>query len=329
MSEGKYKLLFGGSTEEEVLIGSLEKGNAVIKGKAIKGKFKKGNCVFANKTQAWGRRGIKSAEGKVSFPAQRMEVSNKDYAGHIEWLPWGDEKGYMIEARYEPSCGTLDYQFQTTRLGLPTLANDLEHNYLEFPSGHQEFDIESNPVLVEFLKIHHINEDSLSKNPNSEHPLTLYKEVKEFNTKEFAAREADHSFDAMKIVKEANSFEKLKVLKIILSRVTEITYNTAEENSLYDSLLLYSSRQSEKFISCMDQYKVEVSKLIELAKAYNAFDTTVNGTLVVLKPEKNILLDGIDAKGEDMLTYLFENRLEPNVFEAIEKLNLYSQKFKK
>jgi len=48
----------------------------------------------------------------------------------------------------------------------------------------------------------------------------------------------------------------------------------------------------------------------------------------MIKPKKEILLQDVPAKGEDMLQWMFDNCLDPVVFEAIEKLTLISQKFK-
>lgn len=328
MASTKYKLMFGGNPDNEVSLGFLEKGNAVIKGPETKTKFRKGNVVFPNRTEGWGQRLVKGKDGKDAPAAERIDASHKEYNGKIKWMKWGDEGGYPIEARYKAGSSSLDYQYQITRLGMKKMEEDLENNYLQYASGYQEFDLESDGILCEFLRIYFLNEDSESKNPNSENSLFMFKEVKEFNSQEYAAKEVDLSFDAVKYVKEANSMEKLKVFKMVLSKITDITYNVAEENSLYESLILYASKQSKKFLDAVEQYKKQVSELIELGKAYDAIDCTLDGTIVVLIPKKEILIEDVDAKGENMLQWLFDNCLEPRVFEAIEKLNLYSQKFK-
>ncbi len=324
----KYKLMFGGSPDNEVILGSLEKGSATIKGKEHRTKFRKGNCVFPNRTEGWGRRVLTDKEGKELPTKERIDASHKDYNGKIEWLKWNDPKGYPIEARYKPNSSSLDYQYQITKLGMKTLENDLENNYLQYPSGYQEFDLESNGQLCEFLRIYFLNEDSVSKSPDNESSFFMFKEVKTFDTKEFAAKEVDNVFEAVKLVKEANSFAKLKVLKDVLASVTEITYDLSKENSLYESLVLYAGKQPKEFTAAIQKYKGEVSQLIEKGKAYNAFDLTLNGTIVVTQPKKEILFEGIDAKGNDMLQWFYENCMEPEVFEAVSKLNLYSQKFK-
>lgn len=331
MASTKYKLMFGGNADNEVSLGFLEKGNAVIKGPETKTKFRKGNVVFPNRTEGWGRRMLQKKVGeKITYVQadERIDSSHKDYTGKIEWMPWGKEGGYPIEARYKAGSSTLDYQYQITRLGMKKMEDDLENNYLQYASGYQEFDLESDGILCEFLRIYFLNEDSECKNPNSENSLFMFREVKEFNSQEYAAKEVDLAFDAVKYVKEANSIEKLKIFKIVLSKVTDIAYDVAVENSLYENLVLFASKQPKKFIEAVDQYKAQVSELIEKGRAYNAFDCTLNGTIVILQPKTETLIDDVDAKGEDMLQWLFENCLEPRVFEAIEKLNLYSQKFK-
>ncbi|HLA59531.1 MAG TPA: hypothetical protein VK622_12245 [Puia sp.] len=332
MSSEKYKLMFGGTPDNEVILGNLEKGSAVIKGKSHRTKFRKGNCVFPNRTEGYGRRliQVKDAKGSTTTvaPEERIDASHKDYYGKVEWLPWNAPGGYPIEARLKTSCSSLDYQYQVNRLGLKRMEDDLDGNYLQYASGYQEFDVKTEGMVVEFLKIYFMNEDAVSKNPDSDSGFSMFKEVKEFNSKEYAAREVDATFDAVKIVKDASSFEKLKVLKTVLSRVTEITYNVAEENSLYDALILYASKQPKKLLEAVQEYKMEVSKLIEKGKAFNAFDLTVNGTIAVTQPKKEVLMTEAAGKDEEMLQWLFESCMEPEIFDAISKLNVYSQKFK-
>src|SRR5574337_627059 len=115
----KYKVLFGVSAEEDVLIGRLEPGNATTKGTVLKGKFRKGNYIFPNKTKAWG---VRLIDGKVPADKKgntmRIEVTQPEYKGEVLWLEWGDPKGYMIESRYEEGTASLDYQYQINRLKL-------------------------------------------------------------------------------------------------------------------------------------------------------------------------------------------------------------------
>lgn len=322
----KYKILMGGAENAEVIVGFVEKGNATPKGNHVKQPFKKGNCIFPNRTESWGRRLIKGEVPKTkSGEPARVEPNNLDYTGQLEWLPYGDINGYMIEARYKAGCSSLDYQYQL-RVGYPTYANDLEHNYVEFPSGMNEFDYDIDPILIDFLKIHHGNRDSKSKNPNSE--LDMYREVRVFDTKEQEVKEIDAEFDAVSIVKQANNFEKLDVLKIILSGVEQITFNPAKESSLYDNIVLFAKQRPVEFLSAINGYKRNVSELVELSKSYEVFDLTTDNAVVILKPKKEVLIEEAKVKGEDIPQWLFDNCLEPVVYKALEKLSTYSKKFK-
>lgn len=324
----KYKVLMGGAeaATTEVTVGFLEKGNATPKGKHVKQPFKKGNCIFPNRTEAWGRRLMKGEVPKTKQGQNgRVEPNNLDYTGEVEWMPYGTEGGYMIIARYKNGCSTLDYQYQL-RVGYPAYEKDEEHNYVEFPSGLNEFEYEIDPVLIEFLKIHHGNRDSKSKNPNSE--LDMYREVRVFDTKEQEVKEIDSEFDAVSIVKSANSFEKLDVLKMILSGVEVISYNPSKESSLYDNLVLFAKQRSVEFLSAINGYKKNVSELVELCKSFEVFDLTTDNTVVILKPKKEVLIEEVKVKGEDIPQWMFDNCLEPVVYKALEKLMTYSKKFK-
>lgn len=324
----KYKVLMGGAEagNTEVTVGFVEKGNATPKGKHVKQPFKKGNCIFPNRTEAWGRRLIKGEVPKTKGgTAGRVEPNNVDYIGEVEWLPYGTEGGYMIIARYKNGCSTLDYQYQL-RVGYAPYDKDEENNYVEFPAGMNEFEYEIDPILIEFLKIHHGNRDSKSKNPNSE--LDMYREVRVFDTKEQEVKEIDAEWEAVKIVKEANSFEKLDVLKKILGGVEAISYNPAKESSLYDNLVLFAKQRSEEFLSAINGYKKNISELVELSKSYEVFDLTTDKKVVLLKPKKEVLIDEADVKGENIPQWMYDNCLEPVVYNALERLMTYSKQFK-
>lgn len=316
----------GGNDSEEVTVGFVEKGNSTPKGKHVRVPFRKGNIVFPNRTESWGRRLIKGKVPETKMGTlQRVEPNNPDYTGEVEFLPYGDKNGYSIEARYKKGCSTLDYQYQL-RVGYPSYFNDLEHNYIEFPSGVNEFEYDIDPVLISFLKIHHENQNSESKNPNSEG--NMFREVKVFDTKERDVKEIDNEFEAVSIVKQASSFEKLDVLKTILSAVKEIEYNPEKEGSLYDNIVIFARQRSVDFLSAINGYKRNVSQIIELGKSYEVFDLTTDNMVVILKPQKEVLIEEVKVKGEDIPQWLFDNCLDPVVYKAIEKLSTYSKKFK-
>jgi len=352
MGKDNFKVMFGGgrgaqTVDEDAEFGYIQPSNIQInlagvenpKGQSIigtnpkdtttKAKIRRGNVIFPNPIMGWGRRLIRNSKGEIITPKESIDVTNREYHGDIDWLKWGDHNGHAIEARYIRNSTSLDYQYQVTRQGLKSKDVDEENNYLIYPSGLKEFNYDTEELLIQHLKIHQNNESSEYRNPDSAFPVSMFREVKSFNVQDVQVKEIDFRFDAGKLIREANSFEKLKVLKSVLERSrSEIVYDETKENDLYETLILYAESSPKQVINTVRDFKADVSKLIELGRAYNAFDCTLNGTIWMTNPSKELLIEDVDAKGDDMLQWLFDNCLEPRVFNAIEKLNLYSQKFK-
>lgn len=323
MTEEKAYKISVGNRENKAMVGYLEmgQGNTISKGQLLPSQGIGGFIIFPNRTISWGRRLLK---GKV--PDRRIQATDVDYAGEIEWMKWGAEGGYPIIARLKHGCSTLDYDYQITQLQLPKFKEDDEDCYLQLPYGENSIFYDTEEVKAEFLRIHHENQDSISKSPNAEGGL--YKEVKVFDTTKQEVKEMDAMFESVKIIKEANSFAKLKVLQSIVSSKRVIKHDISDEGSLYDLLILYAKESPDEFIGCVETYKQKVSEIFSKAESYNALDLTKDGDLVVLQPKKELLFSDIPAKGKNMIDWMFKNCLTPEVHEAINKLIHLSAKFK-
>lgn len=330
MAQDKYKIFAGGknsnadgSDTSEVLVGFLEKGSSITKGQTAKAHWKRGDCVFPNMSQAWGARVVKAGV----IPEKRVQVSDPSYHGEVMWLPYGHEKGYMIDVRYKRASSSLDYQFQILKGGLPPYEKDVENNYIKIFSGLNEYDFSTEKTFIEFLQISHMNENSGSKMPSAEG--AMYREVKTFDTKKQQVKEIDLAWECVAVVKDCKTFEDMVALKNILSSVVELTFDAGDETGLYDALTLFAKNKSTEFVKAIQSYDKNVSELIEKGKAYDVFDVSKAGVISITQPEKAILFDGIEgAKGEEMLSWLFDHRMEHQVFSVIEKLNIYSKNFK-
>lgn len=298
--------------------------NSVLDGPVQKGQPITGQVMFPNYIQAWGRRVVK---GKERADGYRVEISDKDYVGEVEWLTYGDEKGYVIYARYVKGQASLDYQYQVTRLGLYTIENERNVAYLQLPTGENDVFPSNDLAWATFIQIHYMNIDSLCRNPEA--TTWMYKMVKKLDVKSLEAKRLDSGFEAMKIVKEAaGSFRELEILKIILEKRGKIEWNGADENDLYDSLIIYAQMEFKSFHESVNDYKRNISELLSLCESYEAIDTSANGMVVVLKPKKEMLIEEVPVKGKDLYDWLLANSMKPTVYDALEKLTQISKTFK-
>ena len=319
--EAPFKIFVGNPNAPTTIFrGNIEKGKTTIKsGEAMtEWDFVGGDESFPNYWEGWGRRVINGVAPGPGKPP--IEANDPAYKGEIEFLDAKDPNGTIIYCRYVKGQSTLDYQYQINRLNIIPKEKDEENLMIVLPRGEHEIDPAKDKAYALALKVHPMNADSKTK--TNRYTNSMYKEVvlMESQKKEVKAIQID--WEAKKIVNEsADTFLKLKVLHTILSAKKEITYNKADENDLYDTLMLFANQSPQDVIDLVLKYKEDTTSIIEKTKSFNAFDTATNGTLKVGLIKKEVLLEDIDAKGEDMIQYLFDTCMEHKTFEAINRLH--------
>lgn len=324
-----FKIFVGDSKVNKVMVGFPEKGMATIKDgtTVLEQEYNGGDVTFPNFWEAWGRRVI---DGKPDEKGIPIEVTNPKYTGEIEFLDNKDPRGQIIYCRYVKGQNSLDYDYQTIRLGLVKKELDEQNLLLVISRGEHKIDPARDRAYALTMKVHPMNANSRYK--TNRYTANLYKEVNVYETQQSSVKALDIDFEAKRYVKDSSSsFAKLKVLHTILSEGKEIAYDKSDETSLYDALMLFANSNPEEVIRLVNKYKMETTEVIEIAKSENAFDTAKNGELKVGKIKKEVLLSNIDSryKGDDMIQYLFDNCFEPKVFDAINKLHeLKTKNFK-
>ncbi len=152
--------------------------------------------------------------------------------------------------------------------------------------------------------------------------------VKTLDPSKTEAKIIDAAWDAVSIVKScADSFSKLNILKTVVEKRAVLQYDKADETSVYDALILYANTKPDEFKASVDDYKRNVSEVLSMAESFEVIDMKEKG-LVLLKPTKEILIPKIPVKGREMIDWLFERCFNPDVHEAIEKINQIVSKFK-
>lgn len=323
--EDDFRIFVGRERGTDALLGYLEKGNSIIKGKAEKAQPIGGMAMFPNYFQAWGRRVI-NGEIPKSCKDGRVPITHPEYTGQVEWLKNDDPKGYVIWVRYMVGQATLDYQYQITSLGLPKINEVEENDYLTLPFGETTVFYSKDPAWATLLQIHYMNDDSLAKMPGAEG--SMFKIIKEYNSSEQQVKLIDAEFEALKVVKSATNFDDLLVIKNIMSRKTEITYKESDETTLYDALAIYAKTKPNDFLECIQEYDKSSSEILSLCESFEAIDNNTKGFVVLLKPKKEVLITNENVKKGKVYEWMYDHRYEKEVSEALDKINIISQQFK-
>lgn len=318
----KYRIHAGRKREgSNAVAGFLEKGrNDIIKGNTSPVSIQVGVLGIPNGTQAWGVRLNK----KGAIPDRILRVDDDEYQGEIKWLKWGDKKGTMIRARYIPGYQTIDKDYQDTKLGVKVIDGFLEGgdpiSLITFSHGYNTYDEDEHKGLVEMLKIHHHNDKSISCNPEADG--WMFTEVTEDDNTDQDSKLIDTKSDCLLIVKaSANKPESVRNLFEIVKDINKSdNLNKDDASELYKWLQNQADQAPQDFSNKINKYKTNVSSVIEKALSYKLFDLTKDGHIAAGTNKKELLLSDVPEKGEKMLDWIFENCLEPEVYEAVNSL---------
>ena len=316
-----FKIFVGDPSIIKMFYGYPEKGMAHLKNGTQLGEmeYTGGVDAFPNYWEAWGRRII---NGKINEDGTQVEVTQKDYVGEIEFLEKGNKLGYPIYCRYLRGQSTLDYQYQTTRLQLAKKEVDEENMMINLDRGEHNIIPQRDMAYALAIKIHPMNANSPFSASNFAN--TIYKEVDVFESTKTEVKFIDNQFEAVKIIKDhSKNFAALKAVHTVLSAEKEIKYDASDENSLYNSLMIFANETPEEVLRLVARHKERVSSLIDKFISYKAFDTTTKGKIGM---GKTLLLDNVEGKGDDMLQQIFERCLEPEILEALNKMHDYASK---
>jgi hypothetical protein len=320
-SQIKTFKIFAGPERGSALVGFLQRGDRTrlsTDTEAIEVNNFDGNVLFPNLFNAWGRR---IAEGKDGV---NCDANDSNYKGEIEFLSWGDEKGNLIQCRYMAGHKTLDYNYQVQRLGLPkhNTSEGAPHNWIVIPMGENEI-TPNDPAYSALIKIHPMNKDSICRSPNVH--VYQWHEVKEMDAVKEKVTDIDFEWDAINIVKSsASSGKKMNILFDLIGGDSVIVYDKSDEGSKFEGMKVYAKENPKKVLDAVNQFKQDVQSSISKAESFEAFDLSVKGVIKVKKNDsKVVLISDVPASGKNMLQWLYENCMEPNVFAAYGKLKSY------
>lgn len=324
--EKPFKISVGNATPKKITFGYPEKGMTTLKsGEAIiEAEYVGGQVIFPNMWKAHGRR--------VNKDGKPCDVTDPSYLGTIEFMTPDNMEGSLIECRYLSGYGSLDYQYQITR-GMQLKKEEEKGNLpFEFEKGVHEINPAKDAMYALALWVHPYNADSQFK--KDEYNTSLFSVVNELEVDKLKVESIDLEFNSIKTVKDASDdINKLKLIHRIVSKGGSIPYDNTNENSLYTALVQFAKTDAIEFSKRMTEYEEEVNYLISIGKSNKIFDTTKNGEIYFGDDiKKKLLIDEIpsDYKGENMLQYIFEERLNPKVSKVIDNLrDFVNKKYKK
>lgn len=331
MSNDKYVIVAGYDDRPEFLEAqTIEKGSgqtSVIGEKRLY-ELSPADCGIPNRTECWGRRVI---DGKPRSSGKPINVTDNDYKGEIEIMPWGVKEGYPIILRYLRGYQTNDLHYQDLVLHADkNISTDDETSgdiyFLRLLSGENVFDKDADPFLKQILKAHAYNKNSNSKNPSRSSFMFWEKDEAKDESKE--AKTISAKFEALTIVNDAssdNSGAKLKNLYFLLGEQAE---TGLKDERLFAYLSKFADTMPEVLLREINAYKLSVSQAYEKAKSYKLIDLTRDGFIALGDVNKEIVGEKIPGKGEDMMEWVHANILDEKAFHVAFKLIQITDKIK-
>jgi hypothetical protein len=320
MSE-KYHIVVGGTRPKTIKVGTVLKntGSTIIneKGETL---AKRGEVIFPNKCKIWAARTI---GGKI--PENMVDITDASYKGQIQGLKWGDPKGTLIEVRYIKGLPSLDVLYQEVKLGFKvdeSKESSAEAFFLQLPNGENDFNETTDALLIQHLKWHSYNLQSVSKDPSFFTTMFYEKSFEQEETMNSLI--IDYKFEAGKILREAvEGAESIEKCKNLFRIVQSITDEEPEETKMYSYLKIIADKKPSEFLKAIDDYKVKISDTYEKVKIFEVADWSVDGILAASDKKgkkKEVILSDMPTKGEGIFDYMIANFTEPKVFEASYKL---------
>lgn len=296
-------------------IGTLEKGTgqSIINGEVAQILNARQNVGIPNYTEAWGVRLDKDGQ----IPEVPLPVRDPKYTGQIKEMKWGTPGGYIIECRYLKGYNTIDLQYQNLVLNAgekfkedTEAAGDVA--YLNFQSGDNFYDPETQPYLVQMLRVHMWNESSTARNPESR---TFFLREKDFEEESMKSEiQFDSKREALNIVADAASDNTNEQLLNLLNVVGSISPETPKEMNTYRYLQTLADAQPEPFLRTVKEYKRTLSDAFEYMKSEKKIDLSKEDTIVFWEDKDKSTFEGMKGKKGSQVQHVLENFLEPKVW---------------
>lgn len=331
---GEYAILVGHERPPVITGGFLEKGSGqTIVNKEQLFANKRGDVGIPNRSESWG---VRLINGEVprdqNGNVRKISVTDPDYKGEVKWLKRGDKDGSMIITRYLKGYQSIDQMYQDIVLNAKNNINENDESaadafYVRLPTGLNVFKTEeTDPYLIEFLKVQDYNGSSVSKSDQIINWLFVERNDEQIEAE--SSKAIDDKLEVLKLIHEASLDNTNNKLRTLFKIVGNLVTGAVDDGNLFATLQRAGDAEPVKFYSLVTEYKKKVSNTFEKAKSYGVLDLTKDGTIVAGQSKKEIIGQGIPGKGEKMLTWVFENFLDEKANEVIYQLIKITDKIK-
>lgn len=264
-----------------------------------------GAFSFSNYSRVWAKR---LKEPKTLRPT-----------GQLEFLPWGEEGGEVVEIRYLSTSQSLDKQYQINVEKNLGTDEDVE---MKLDIGNNDFDVDISKVKIEFLKHHSWNGDNKSRNPDIS--TVMFYELKPGADLKSRMAEVKRRNEAEKVVLDALDNGSLIALANIFGEDPK-----TEDGYLQTLLMNKVDANHEVFLKILDDAKKDILGGLENAEELGVLSGKDKGEMIIRIDGNDVpLLPGNFQKGSSTALYLYENFLDEDVFEAIARVNKATEDYK-
>lgn len=328
MSQG-YVINVGRERPEEVIVAHVKKNGEPVPDSKMTRYVQVGKHLIGNQCRVWGKRIITDDAGKDKG-VKNVEITTPGYTGKIKTLPWNDPDGHALSLRYLENSRSLDVDYQNLvqKITVDPVKGGAQ---LELNAGENKFDKNADALLIDFLKAHPQNRDSISKNPNPEiKGFSFYEKTDDMMDKQ-SITEMEAIADAGFFVKQLSA--KPSYVNNVFNLMVEGGVDFGNTNHLstdgqrYQDLLRFASTQGVNFMAILVQYRAALSESFVKADSFNVIDFTKDGVIALtIDSKKEVVFKDIPEKGEKMQKYIFDRFYEDEIFEGIQNFKLKIQK---
>lgn len=276
-----------------------------------------GKVLIPNYATAWGRRVSADKTKKVN------SISDPHYKGEVEFLPHGADGGETIELRLLPNSKSLDKQYQESIQKLKLRDEDI---YVELEQGLNNFDLATDATKASFLEHHGLMYGNESRDPSStDYDMVMYNpqarnksRVELLNVKNTAE---GYVLDAR------NSTDKISILATIFNLDAKL-----QDEVLVELLLDKAEAYPAAFVDAIIKYKERTMVMLDDAEQAGVIELEPDGdtAFIFIAQKKNILLKGVEGKGQDRIKWMAEASLsDAKVFDAVKKADEELTKYRR
>lgn len=338
MSSAGYVINVGRERPEKVIVAHVNtKNGEPIENTKIETTIGVGRHLIINRCSVWGARYILDKDQKKSYvntSGGAIEFNTPGYAGLVEFLPWGNEKGSSIEIRYLTQSRSLDVEYQENIQKVKINSNTDGAAQIELFAGQNKFDLKTQALLIQFLKVHPQNRESKSKNPEPMVKGHTFYEITDDMVDQGAIHRMESMIDVGYLIKSlAEKPESIRnIFNLMLVNGVDFGQQTDEKSldrEIYTALLNLAQNHGSEMSLYIDQFKHQISDSFEYAKASELIDTTKDNVIVFENnSKKEMLFTEAEGKGGKQIDWVLENYHDKDVYGKVKEFIKNVQKLK-